>query len=328
AVQQLAGYSLAEADIFRRAISKKNAALLASTQADLQARLVKRGMTMPAAEDFGHQIAAFAQYGFNKSHAAAYALLSYASAYLKAHYPLAFWAQELTSLIGSDRLPSALQGVVAAGMRLYAPSVNDSAVGFSYVPEAGLRVGLSLVRGLPDAIAKHIVHEREQGGQYVSYQDFMQRTRKIVDDRSYQALQRAGCLRTLPGSQASSGQLTWFEAVDASTKPSVSIDSQDALGWQWPQAHGPIYVRLRAAQDFPALGDELHRLPESCGGGVPVIAVLDKERGRQFNEAGLSDRFSCVEKLRRLDIVSGVGRRVVWQKYIPDTEEKEGGEIT
>ncbi len=193
AAQALAGYTLGQADILRRAMGKKKPAEMAAQRETFIAGCTKKtGISRERAAMIFDTLEKFAGYGFNKSHAAGYAHLSYLTAYLKANYPLEFIAASLTSELGnSDNLAKFIQEARRMGLVVLGPDVNKSAVNFSLEGEA-VRFGLAGVKNVGIGAAEVIVAEREKNGPYKSLLDFVLRTRGRVNRKAIESLIKAG----------------------------------------------------------------------------------------------------------------------------------------
>ncbi|AMX82632.1 DNA polymerase III subunit alpha [Geobacillus subterraneus] len=168
---RLAGFSLGKADVLRRAVAKKEKALLAEYREEFVAGCAANGYPAPMAEELYRQIVRFADYGFNRSHAVSYTLLSYAMAYMKAHYPRCFYAVMLSNASG-DREKMALYSREASrkGIPILPPSVNRSGYRFTVEGEA-IRAGLAAVKHVGSA-AKLIMDERREHGPFADFFDF------------------------------------------------------------------------------------------------------------------------------------------------------------
>ncbi len=185
----LAGFSLGQADVLRRAMGKKNPEEMKSMRALFLEGCAKKGVDAAKANEIFDLIDYFAGYGFNKSHSAAYALLTYQTAYLKAHYPAAFFAAMLTS--DSQRTEKVVRYVFEArrmGIEVLPPDVNESERDFSLVAR-GIRFGLGAVRGVGDSAIEAIRAARAEGGPFASMADFCARVDlRRVNKRALEAL--------------------------------------------------------------------------------------------------------------------------------------------
>ena len=204
AAKLVAGYSLAEADLLRRAMGKKDAAEMAS-QRDrfISGAYSSNGIVEREAIAIWVILEKFAGYGFNKSHSAAYALLSYRTGYLKANFPVEFMAGLLTSELGNgEKLAVLLTECAQLGIRIGAPDINRSLVGFTpFTGERMIRFGLAGIRGMGAVTADVIVAERKRAGDFQSVRDFVSRLdHRTASLRCLETLARCGALHSIyPG---------------------------------------------------------------------------------------------------------------------------------
>jgi DNA polymerase-3 subunit alpha len=192
--QELAGYTLGQADLLRRAMGKKIRAEMDKQRDIFVAGAVERGVAKPQADFIFDLLAKFADYGFNKSHAAAYAIVSYQTAYLKAHYPVEFLAASMTlDMSNTDKLADFRQDAMRLGIEVVAPSVLSSFRDFE-VGENRIFYSLAALKGVGDAAVEHIVEKRKDGP-FKNLADFCERIDpKIVGKRVFESLIMAGAL--------------------------------------------------------------------------------------------------------------------------------------
>ena len=249
AANLLAGFSLAEADVLRKAVGKKDAELTDKVLGEFVTRAVERGVKKPKAVEIAKLIRTFGRYGFNKAHSVAYALLSYRTAWLKAHYPAEFMAGLLSSEIGST--DSVVQYIGAArllGIRVLPPSVKESGYRFTVVddPEdpgkSAIRFGLGAIKGVGHSAIRSIQAAREEAP-FESFIDFLERIDlRLNNSRVIQALIGAGALddmgdraalsaglevmlneAQLRRQEAESGQTSLFGGESAETRPELEL---------------------------------------------------------------------------------------------------------
>jgi DNA polymerase-3 subunit alpha len=201
--QVLAGFSLAEADVLRKAVGKKDAELIQTELAKFVERAVGNGVDRKTADDIAEQVVTFGRYGFNRSHSVAYALLSYQTAWLKRHYPAEFMAALLSSVVDKTddvvhyisecrELGRSVPGR-AGGIEVLAPDVNESAFKFTPVSDDQIRFGMGALRGLGAAAVGSIIETRDATGVFTALFDLAERVDlKIVGKRSLEALIQAG----------------------------------------------------------------------------------------------------------------------------------------
>ena len=204
AAQALAGYSLGGADLLRRAMGKKIKEEM-DKQRDMFVKGAKEHNDVPAAKanEIFDQIAAFAGYGFNKSHAAAYALIGYWTAWLKCHYPLQFMAASMTLDLGNtDKLSVFKQDLDRMEVSLTPPDVNKSDPDFKVDGEV-IRYALAALKGVGEAAMHSIVEERTANGVYASLEDFASRIDyKSLNKRQIEGLSAAGGFESLNPNRA------------------------------------------------------------------------------------------------------------------------------
>ena len=192
--QRLAGYSLGEADLLRRAMGKKKAEEMAKQRSIFTDRAAGRGTERSRATYIFDLMEKFAGYGFNKSHSAAYAVLTYQTAWLKANHPAAFMAAVMTTEMGdTDALVVQRRECITLDLSVLPPDVNVSAYVFQVEGERGIRYGLGAVKGVGRGAAEHIVAIREEGGAYRSLHEFCLRAGgQKLGRRPVEALIKAG----------------------------------------------------------------------------------------------------------------------------------------
>ena len=196
--RELAGYTFGHADVVRRAMSKKKAGVIEAEKDAFLAGCAANGIEKEAAESIFDDMTDFAHYAFNKSHAAAYAVISYRTAYLKAHYPKAYFAALLTSELGN--MPKIAEYIAEAGklgVRVLPPDINESNVTF-HVSGDHIRFGLLALKNVGRIFLERAVSEREQNGAFTSFDDFLERlTGTDLNRRQVEALIKSGAFDTL-----------------------------------------------------------------------------------------------------------------------------------
>ena len=204
--RELAGYSLGRADIVRRAMSKKKADVmererqifirgLVNEKGEVEVDgCVRRGVDEKTAEAIFGEMESFAAYAFNKSHAAAYALVAYQTAWLKRFYPKEYMAALLTSVLdSSNKVAAYMAECTRLGIRVLPPDINQSGLGFS-VSGRDVRFGLLAVKNLGRGFLQHILLERSQHGPFTSFFDFCRRMYDQLNRRALESLVKCGAL--------------------------------------------------------------------------------------------------------------------------------------
>jgi len=196
--RKLAGYTFGHADVVRRAMSKKKAGVMEAEREAFLAGCAKNGIAEEDAEAIFADMADFAHYAFNKSHAAAYAVISYRTAYLKAHYPKAYFAALLTSELGN--MPKIAEYIADAGkfgVRVLPPDINESNADF-HISGDHIRFGLLALKNVGRTFLENAVRERAQGGKFISFDDFLERLAGAdLNRRQIEALIKAGAFDAL-----------------------------------------------------------------------------------------------------------------------------------
>jgi len=200
---RLAGFTYGEADVLRKAVGKKNEALLNEQEQKMISGMMKNGIGRSVAKEIWEFILPFARYGFNRSHAACYAMIAYRTAYLKANFPAQFIAALLTADYGnSERIALEVKHARDLGMKVLPPDINESFDTFSVVKEslknkksAHIRFGLKAIKNVGDHIVEVMIAERKKHGAYQNLEDFLTRAQdKDLNKKSLESLIKAGAL--------------------------------------------------------------------------------------------------------------------------------------
>jgi DNA polymerase-3 subunit alpha len=200
----LAGYSLAEADVLRKAVGKKIQELIDEELGRFVERAVARGHDRKVIQDIAAQIATFGRYGFNKSHAVAYSILSYHTAWLKVHYPAEFLAAMLSSEIGNtDAVVKYIGEARELGLEVLPPDVNESGFKFTVVGDRRLRFGLGGIKNVGEGAIQSILAGRAGGEPYTTLIDLCDRIDlRLCNKRVLEALIDSGACDSLGGHRA------------------------------------------------------------------------------------------------------------------------------
>lgn len=205
-VMKLAGYTLGRSDLVRRAMSKKKGDVMARERKNFVygneeegvEGCIRRGIPEEVANHVFDEMIDFAKYAFNKSHAAAYAVVAYQTAWLRCYYPLEFMAALLTSVMTNPKkITEYINTCRSMGITILPPDINEGEAGFS-VADKAIRYGLSAIKSLGKNVIDAMVTERSRGGKFKNLKDFMERlTSKEVNKRSIENLIKAGALDSL-----------------------------------------------------------------------------------------------------------------------------------
>lgn len=209
-VRELSGYSLGRSDLVRRAMAKKKAEVMAEERKNFiygngkdVPGCVNKGIPVAVAERIFDEMADFAKYAFNKSHAAAYAVIAYQTAWLKAHYPIEFMAALMTSVMdNTDKLKEYIYACREMGIEILSPDINEGFASFS-VSNGKIRYGLAAIKNVGRAMIAAIVEERNKNGKFLSMTEFFERMDSgELNKRSIESLIKAGAFDSLGGKRS------------------------------------------------------------------------------------------------------------------------------
>jgi DNA polymerase-3 subunit alpha len=202
--QIIGGYSLGGADLLRRAMGKKLPEEMAEHRGIFAEGAAKNGLSPRKADELFDLMEKFAGYGFNKSHAAAYALIAYQTAYLKAHHAAAFMAANLSAVMNdTDKVQQLHEDALANGLEILPPDVNSGGYRFAPVDEKRIRYGLGAVKGTGEGAINHLIEIREKSGAYQDLFDFCHRVdNRVVNRRVVESLVRAGAFDSVDANRA------------------------------------------------------------------------------------------------------------------------------
>jgi DNA polymerase-3 subunit alpha len=293
--RDMAGYSLAQADLLRRAMGKKIKSEMDAQRAVFIAGATERGHSEELANAVFDACAKFAEYGFNKSHSAPYAYISYQTAYLKANHPVEFLAASMTLDMGNtDKLMIFREEAIRSGIRVMSPSVNDSGVDFA-VRGRDILYSLAALKNVGAGAIEQLVAVRSEGGPFRSLSDFAKRLdTRVLNKRALESLVKAGALDCINPHRAQV-----FNAIDGIIGLSNRSATEQAAGQNdlfgggaakgaeeliLPARDGWLPME-RLAHEFEAVGFYLSGHP------------LD-EYAKALNRMGVESYASFVEKVQ------------------------------
>ena len=350
--QELAGYSLGQADVLRRAMGKKIKSEMEAQRKGFVDGAVARGVPKAKAAQIFEQVNKFAGYGFNKSHAAAYALVAYQTAYLKANYPVEFLAASMTYDMGNtDKLNVFHQELDRLGIALLPPDVNRSEPGFAVEPlddgNLAIRYALAAVKNVGEAAMTAMVAERADGGPFASLGQFAHRLdNHAINKRQVENLACAGAFDSLlpnrrqifegadmvvrhaaaAASERQSAQTSLFGEAEAGPAADLALP----LHPDWPdmerlrREHEAIGFYL-SAHPLDAYGKTLERLKVVAYADLPGLIARESGRkrlagvlvGKQERTSRQGKRFAFVQ----LSDASGVYEVVVFSEVLGRSRE-------
>lgn len=290
--QVMAGYTLGGADMLRRAMGGKDLEKMAQQRAGFVSGAVNRGITEAHAGGLFDLMEKFAGYGFNKSHSAAYALVSYQTAWLKTHYPAEFMAATMSSdMDKTDKVVTLIEECRAMGLTLLPPDVNRGDFHFTVDDDARIVYGLGAIKGLGEGPIESIVAARKSGGEFVDLFDFCSRvdTRKL-NKRALEALVRCGAFDLLIATEdVDKARSVLLAALPSAVQVSDQKNKNQSLGITdmfgdvvstAAEASGDVYADYRQTQPW-SLRDRLQGEKDTLGlylTGHPIEEYQDELR--------------------------------------------------
>ncbi len=291
-VQVLAGFTLGQADLLRRAMGKKKAKILMDQKQNFLDGCKKNGIEMGLANTIFDLLTHFADYGFNKSHSAAYALVAWQTAYLKAHYPQEFMAAMLSSVMDTDKVTVYIEQCRRMGIPILPPDINASEISFT-VDGPAIRFGLAAVRNVGENALKGVIAERTEHGPFTSLVDFCSRIdAQKFSKRPLESLIRCGAFDSLGARRSqllavldkamgeaqrkqrdeASGQLGLFsadvldEAAELELPDIPEASKEEILAWE-KEATG-FYITGHPLEKYKGIIDNLVSIRLMKEGGV------------------------------------------------------------
>ncbi len=299
---KIAGYSYGHADIVRRAMSKKKASVMEQERSEFINGALKNGISESVANELFEEMLGFAKYAFNKSHAVAYAVIAYRTAYLKVKYPKEYYASLITSVLGNiSKTNEYIDECEKLNIHVLPPDVNKSDVNFS-IDDTNIRFGLLALKNVGRSFISSIVREREQNGSYKSFEDFIFRLKSAdINKRQIEALIKAGAFDSL-GKKRSQLMSKYEEIVDSATNLSRTT------------AHGQtdIFSMMSDGSDKDVLPQ--FEYPEIEEFSKKELLMFEKEVAGIYFSGHILDSYSKhISKISPVKIINITGN-----------EEKEG----
>ncbi len=312
---EIAGFSLGEADVVRRAMGKKKLEEMLKQKDDFIKGSVERGVSKELASDIFDLIQKFAKYGFNKSHSVAYSVVAYQTAYLKAHYAPEFMAATLSSEIDDiDRIAILIDDCRKSRIPLLPPDVNESALDFIVV-DGAIRFGLCAIKNVGENAVETIIRARTTGAKFSSLFDFAARVDlRIVNKKCIESLVQAGAFDAMEGHRAQ-----YLDAIDAATSFGLRAQeqAQSGQGGLFDVSEGgqqPVIAKppLKSIPAWSEL-DKLQREKAVLGFYVSGHPLLKYElEAKEFATVQLGDPSSLKSgsTVRACGIVTSVKRKI------------------
>ncbi len=309
---EIAGFSLAQADLLRRAMGKKDKKLMEEQKAKFVKSAGERAIDARTAGEIFDLIEKFASYGFNKSHSVAYSVLAYQTAYLKAHYPAEYMAATMSSEVGNtDKIVLFIDDCRKLGIDVLPPDVNESGVNFVVTPK-GIRFGMSAIKGVGVSAVEQIVKTRSKDGRFQDIFDFAARVDlRLNNKRSLEAMVQAGAFDSLEPNRA---QL--FASLEAAIAYGQGQQDQSGRGQSNLFDAGGIKTQVRPS--FRAVEpwtetEKLQREKSVLGfyvSGHPLLKYTDEIEGFASAVLGAPETVKPNSTVRVFGIVSDVKKKI------------------
>jgi len=249
--QSLAGFSKGDADVLRKAMGKKQKAVLDKMKAQFVDGAMKKGHPKDKLEKIWTDWEAFAQYAFNKSHSTCYAFVAYQTAYLKAHYPSEYMAAVLNNAGSIEKITFFMEECKRMGLEVLGPDINESKKGFAVNKEGAIRFGLGGLKGVGEAAVDSIISERAQAGPYTSIFDMIKRiNQRSVNKKTLESLAYAGAFDCFP--ELHRAQYFFIPQGDTSTGLEKIIKYGNIYQAQSQGTTNTLFGDLPAVLDIPA----------------------------------------------------------------------------
>ena len=299
--RRLAGYSYAHADIVRRAMSKKKADVMLAESESFIAGCAEHGVPSDAASEIFEEMVGFAKYAFNKSHATAYGVISFRTAYLKAHYPAEYFSALLTSVLGdSAKLREYIADAHKHGVSVLPPDINSSDTDFS-VTDGDIRYGLLAIKNVGRAVAASIINERKKRS-FTSFGDFVSRMSSAdLNKRTLESLIKCGVFDSLGITRSS--LMSCYEAILETEHDKV----RNNVSGQLDMFSIGLGAQTASSADF-----EYPDLPEYS---LRELLMLEKESSGMYFSGHMMDNYSMHVDSLQVERVSNL---------FPGEESEEG----
>ena len=305
AARVLAGFYLGQADILRRAMGKKKKEEMEEQREIFVKGCVKNNIKEKNAEQIFDLINQFAEYGFNKSHSAAYALISYQTAYLKAYYPEHFMASVMSSELGNtDKIYALTQECVRMGIKVLKPNIVSSSKRFLVNDKNEIEYGLGAIKGVADTFIKHVCESRKNK-QFRDLWDFSKKVDiKLGGKKSLEALSQSGAFDSLSPSRSIAIACVEDMLKDGSLQNGENLKSGDLFA-DFDESFDP-YEKYKNIQNL-TLSEKLELEKKSLGyylSGHPVIAIENKVSRIRANK--ISDLTNDIKRSSLVCLINSV----------------------
>lgn len=308
----LAGYSYARADLVRRAMSKKKTEAMKAERDGFINGCLERGVSREDAESIFEEMLGFAKYAFNKSHATAYGIISYRTAYLKAHYPAEYFAALLTSVLDStQKLKEYIVDAQKHGVKVLPPDINASCEDFTVV-ETDIRYGLLAIKNVGRQFASAVVAERETG-KYSSFDEFVRRLSGAdINKRTLESLIKCGVFDTLGVTR--SALISCYENI---------IESEHEKNRNNVSGQMDMF-----SMAFDTVADTGYKYPDIPEYSLKELLLLEKECSGTYFSGHMIDNYSKHAESLSADRISDIISEADEENQNPDSKYRDRQNVT
>jgi DNA polymerase-3 subunit alpha len=313
----LAGYTMAEADLLRKAIGKKIPEIMKAQRSTFVEKCLKNEVSKEVANKVFDLIEYFAGYGFNKSHAVSYATIAYRTAYLKAHYPKEYFTGILNSYIGNeDKLKETIFEIKTKGINMLKPDINASDTFFKVEGDA-IRFGLLAIKNVGEKALLEITNEREKNGKFKSFKDFENRVQEIkVNKKVIESLIKSGCFDSVGEERKSllenkneeqietlslfGGTPTKLPQKTQTSSIEILQYEKEVLGFYFSDNPMNAYLPMLKEEDIPTVSEIKESEEEGVVKVAGIVSSLRKTKTKNGNyiyRFSLEDGFTKIETL-------------------------------
>lgn len=308
----LAGYSYARADLVRRAMSKKKTEAMKAEREGFVNGCLERGVSLEDAESVFEEMVGFAKYAFNKSHATAYGIISYRTAYLKTHYPAEYFAALLTSVLDStQKLKEYIADAQKHGVRVLPPDINASCEDFTVVG-TDIRYGLLAIKNVGRQFASAVVAEREKG-RYSSFDEFVRRLSGAdINKRTLESLIKCGVFDTLGITRSS--LISCYENI---------IESEHEKNRNNVSGQMDMF-----SMAFDTVADTGYKYPDIPEYSLKELLLLEKECSGTYFSGHMIDNYSKHAESLSADRISDILSEAEEENQNPNSKYRDRQTVT
>ena len=307
--RDLAGYSFGRADLVRRAMSKKKLDVMAKEREIFIEGAKKKNIDKESANKIFDEMAEFAKYAFNKSHAACYAVVAYETAYLKTHFPNEFMAAIMNSFLGNlDKIPEYITECKKLGIEVLKPDINESYLKFAVINKK-IRFALSSIKNVGKNAIEYIIRERKENGRYLSFVDFCERVSgETVNKKCIESLIKAGCFDEIEKDITRYDLLDCFESIVENVNETKKKNYINQLSFFDIDSNSPkSQISIKKSNRIPTKKDLLNLEKEVIGiyvSGHPLddyVKYIEKNSTVSTNKLNVEDDEENIDSVMEYD---------------------------